>query len=213
MNEKSKYRLIGISVIIAVAIVIVPSFFKKKSQEKDVKLLSIPSKDEAQKLQSEPVAKPSADNSIPIDGNSAVKLPPAPSLDKMKPVDKTPSSIPAVPAEPTPEKQKLSAATQPNLHKKSRKISATPGVGWVAQIANFADKHNANRFMNELQSRGFHTYLLVKQIKGHVHYSLVVGPAVNNRKAAERLILKVQRVLHTKEGFLIKVDSKARYTL
>lgn len=225
MDIKTKHRIIGIVVLVALAVIIIPLFFGR-SPEKGPRIASsipnAPSKPEVQ------LAIPSASQSNnaselavqPLQPANASSTPgtniaPAPeeSADTTQAtpaINPTPTTIPAAaPVEPKaapkihhePRTKTGTPKTKLAKHHSETKLAAA-GEAWTIQLASFSQRANAQQLIKQLRAKGFAAYLHEAKTKENLVCRVFVGPELN-RKKADSLAQKLHSEFHLK-GVVVK---------
>ena len=195
MRYTLKHRLIGAAVLAAVAVLLLPSFFKEKSEYQVSTKSQIPAQPKvvAEEFQTpQPVAN----------------IEPAPAPETMfiptEPVSELPSETPAsgLPVTATSSTARVSsAASTKSVGSPSASAQTTTFVpamplnqkglpdAWVVQVGSFTTKEAANKLRDDLQADGQKAYVRTT-ISGNTAISRVyIGPKLDKNQA---LALKEQ---------------------
>ena len=174
MEVRMKYRIVGILVIIALAVIVVPMFFSRSGINTNEPKLS-------QKIPNPP-AKPQTELQLP---------------QEPKTVDLTQQQTLTSPGQT--QQQSPVITTKPVIHtvKKPTHPVLAKVKAFSIQLGTFADSQNAKTLVKKLRHAGFTAYS--KQIT-HDQKSLtrvLIGPVVK-RKQAEKILKELQAKFNLK---------------
>lgn len=232
IDERTKHRLTGLVVIIAVAIIFVPAMLKKSNQRLEENLhvsIQLPPKPAAPKVavieekkifDSVKVEKVSLPTTIEKTKTSQIArieslAPKATPNTSVKPVSSiTPLSIdaPAVKLAVAPVEKKLVSPVFVKKEEKPVPFQPKPVLGqrttaseaYAVQLASFSVQNNAEKLVAALRSQGFKAqYQTVKSGKGPA-YKVIVGQ-LEDRADARALKNKLSQSTKL-EGFIIKTS-------
>lgn len=177
MDEHLKQRLVGATVLIALAVIFLPSFFQR-DQRVDIDTRSqIPV---APSIEPIIINKPSKPNHTIVPKASELFQPAPPSAEKNR--EKKPTNLKKLAAtdKKTPPPKQAKAKTP----KVDAKLN-TKGVplGWVLQVASFKSKGSAEKFVKTLIQGNDQAYLRrVKTSQGQF-YRVYLGPLIDKNQA------------------------------
>jgi len=204
VESKIKQRIIGIIVLIAIIIIILPFVFHKSR--------SLPTINLAAKIPPEPAA-PKVQIQLPEGiSTNAVKSKAVPKLVVIKSAPKPIKPI----AKPTPKPikpiVKPVSTLQPKLIQKPKPIQKSKPVikkaasfplqnivinhpkAWVIQVGTFSDAANAKRLLVALHKAGYDTYIQPFYAQNGKNFTKVfVGPNISHKK-----IETIQQILKLK---------------
>lgn len=229
MDIKTKHRVIGIVVLVALAVIIIPLFFGR-SPEKGPRLASnipsAPSKPQVQ-LTIPPSSQSTAASAAPlavqplqpVDASSMPGENIAPAVEETSatPPD---STTPEATQNSTPHVPKLrhevprtkTGAAKKKLAKLEVKKSsakhhseiklAAAAKAWTVQLASFNQRANAQQLIKQLRAKGFAAYIHEAKTKQSLVCRVFVGPELNREKA-DVLAQKLHNEFHLK-GVVVK---------
>lgn len=200
LELKTKHRIVGLIVILALAVIFIPMFFGH----------TVTNKDNQESQLSAQVPNPSGKPEIQLTIPKAA--PAAASVSNMP--QQMPSMAEDLAVKPlgtraTPAEKPVPASTQTKTHKPEKIAAkkhffalekpgflskthhaavvkrAEPAKAWTVQLGSFADKKNALKLIKRLRGKGFAAY--INQTKGsHGTITQVfVGPELKRDKAEE----------------------------
>ena len=215
-NERQKHYIVGVLVIASLAIVFLPSFFKKASDHYDDKFniaIKLPEKptlpkvnipDEPAEFQTMNVAQVNLSTEKEVDLKTT----------SMNPVQA--KAISVMRAEKTlvneiKNKDVAQASAMSDTSPKSKKINltkskniphtATPPV-YAVQLASFTKKKNAEVLVSRLLKQGYSAYYDLQPGKKAAYYKVYVGKTTK-KQVAEQLQQQLAEKVHL-NGFVIK---------
>ncbi|WP_456380432.1 SPOR domain-containing protein [Thiolapillus sp.] len=199
MNEQLKRRLIGASVLIALAIIFLPMLLSHKPvAEHPGEMASIPAEPvrnfDPSLLQNIPPREelPAAEipSVSPAPEPDVAAAPPAPvapvvaAMPEPKPKPKPKPSPPMVSAEKPGTKPGQKAESWP---------SPSPSA-WVVQVASFSSRASAEKLVKKLRKAGFDTMdPAAVTVGGKKYYRVQVGPELD-RKRAQKLLPRINKI-------------------
>lgn len=178
MNLKTKQRVIGGLVLLALVAIFSPILFHHNKSSEQInlptKIPPAPNQPTVDLQLPSPNKKELQQATVPPQVSQAVKQSPSKSS---APENKSESDI-------QPKNIAKSNATN-KVNKKPKEIISVTSVpvAWVIQLGSFADKNNAEHLVKKLQIEGFDTYLKVKKEKNGKELTKVfIGPEINFKK-------------------------------
>ena len=180
MRYTLKHRLIGAAVLAAVAVLLLPSFFKEKKDYQVNTKSQIPARPN---LVAEEFKPPQP---VP-------NIEPAPAPETMfVPHDSTPAEIapeqPAV-AAPTAASASSVASSHKAVAAQASSVPAMPlnqqGLpgAWVVQVGSFTTKEAANKLRDDLQADGQKAYVRTTTTGGNSISRVYIGPKLDKNQA------------------------------
>jgi DedD protein len=197
-----KHRLVGIIVIVALAMILIPIFMNHTQSDPDTLQLSskVPS----------PPAKPSIGLVIPPESQTLPQaLPLQRAIEKeLTPEEEPPASaeapkeMAAIPPVPAPQIQAAAPVTMPKKTTTAKKITPVPAQAWVIKLGTFSDKNNASNLVKKLKANGFTAYMHESDTSQGKLVSVFVGPNVQ-RNLAEQTAQRLEKLFNLK-GMVVK---------
>jgi DedD protein len=185
LNNTLKHRLVGATVLAAIAILFLPSFFKEKQTA------SVNTKTQIPKP---PVI-------VPVEFKAAeavegIESAPAPETmfvpDEQSAADESNNNLSA--------NAKLSSRTASSeVPTMSLNAQSLPDA-WVVQVGSFSTKEAANKVRDELQTEGFKAYVRSLQKDGQSVSRVYIGPKLDR---AEAQLIKLQIDKHLKVNSIL----------
>ncbi len=201
VDEQLKRRLIGATVLVALAIIFLPMLLSHKPVARHAgKMAAIPvepARDfNPSLLQDTPPEEPLPAKSSAVPATRP-EPPEAPQVVKTKPKPKPRSPVVAEKkAPPKPEKkvekkvEKKAAAAKPAR-------SSSPSA-WVVQVASFSSRASADKLVKKLRKAGLDTMQpAAVTVKGKKYYRVQVGPELDKQRA-QKLLPRINRISGTK---------------
>jgi len=202
MTERSKHRLIGLFVVIAIMVIFLPTIMKKSNQrfeENNAISLKLPAKPAMPR-----VAIPNQRVMFKSVKVAHVKIPTVKSIRTTsmiakaeslhtKPVVAGPSNIVSIPTQTAQVAQakKIPVAVKPvqvaqfNKPKVAPKANDDVSQAFAIQVATFTQQPNADALVARLKDNGFAaSYRTIKGTQGPL-YQVVVGQLVQREKAVD----------------------------
>ncbi len=164
MEHRTKQRLVGALVLLALGVVIAPTLldFSQDSRHKVV-AIKIP-----------PAPDPSKMKTLPLE-NWSTKIDPEVKIENSIPVEAAPQ-----PKVSAPEKKRPA----PDIAPKKAPVVTTPASGWVVQIASFNSDEKARTLKKRLNNMGHNAFIVdAKNRRGEPLYRVRVGPESSQAKA------------------------------
>jgi len=178
ISERLKQRLVGALVLVALAVIFVPSVFNLQPPQPVDQSTQIPPAPEiepvvvGQQGPREAVDEPLAhgelfdlEEPLPASGESA------PDQDLEPRADKPPAKVPAPATAPPSAPPKLTAEGLPQA--------------WLIQVASYREADTAARLAQRLQDAGFKAFVRQGQANGASVHRVQVGPHVLRKNADE----------------------------
>ncbi len=200
MDEPLKRRLIGATVLVSLAIIFLPMLLSHKPVARHQgKMAPIPAEPErsfdASLLREIPAEEPQPAPAEPEREEPVAAEPVTPvskATPKPKPVPRLESRPVAPPHIPAPE----------TVQAKSRNADKTTAGGspaaWVVRVGSFSSRASADKLVKKLRKAGLDTMDPVAvTVKGKRYYRVQVGPQLD-KKRAERLLPRVNKIARTK---------------
>ncbi len=202
MDEPLKRRLIGATVLVSLAIIFLPMLLSHKPVARHQgKMAPMPAEPErnfdASLLHDIPAGEPlpthaEAESKAPVAAEPAIPGSKVKSKPKPKSVPGLKSRSAVPPHIPDPE------TVQAINHKADKAASGRSPAAWVVRVGSFASRASADKLVKKLRKAGLDTMDPVAvTVKGKRFYRVQVGPQLD-RKAADRLLPRVNRIARTK---------------
>lgn len=205
MDEQLKRRLIGASVLVALAIIFLPMLLSHKPVARHSgKMAAIPVEParnfDPSLLQDAPPPK----EQTPETEKKPVIPQPAPQteLSPSKPA-------PVAPAEPAPKPPVVEKKTKPNPEKQvEKKVEKKPDApkpaspaspsAWVVQVASFSSRSSAEKLVKKLRKAGLDTMNpAAVTVNGKKYFRVQVGPEIDKQRA-QKLLPRINKISGTK---------------
>jgi DedD protein len=199
MREGAKQRLVGATVIVALAVIFVPMFFEKGHREDlppigaavpespafDPNLKSevflgpgdsgVGGLDSSQLTDSQPLALPASGDSEPAAANEAspvLEPPPPEPMDEATPPAGSKDRVATAPTQ---------AATEPPPVR-----GTNDGMpSWIIQVASVGTREGAAELERKLKAGGFSAFVEKAEVNGKLYYRVRVGPEVDRARAEQ----------------------------
>jgi len=169
VDEHLKKRLVGATVLVALAVIFIPMLLDDETVvDTGITRTNIPPRPEA-----------------PF--SSRIK-PLVPAEEPAVAAEPKPHKEPVAPVSPPP---KTAVATKPAAPKASSpkptvpKLPAKPIVSWVIQVGSFAKQENADNLVKQLRAMKFAAFMEKVVVDGKTRYRVRVGPEVDQKKAQQ----------------------------
>lgn len=179
MDQALKNRLVGVGVLMAIAVVVLPLLFDGANQQAllaDTRMPPAPEVPEPASLLAEPPAQlPEAEEEITRDHVPAEPEPPAPVVAPVAVAPSVPAAAAPVAPAATP------AAAPPGVQAADPRL-ATLAEAWDVQVAAVSAADGADRLRAKLQQSGYKARIVQRDGR----YKVVVGPVLR-REDAEAL--------------------------
>lgn len=171
VDEHLKKRLVGATVLVALAVIFIPMLLEDESSvDTGITRTNIPPRPEApftSRIQPvEPAAEPAKTTAAP----KPVKPPAQPAPAKMAVVQPS-----ATKASEAPAKTKVPAL----------KPASKPIESWVIQVGSFSKQENAENLIKSLRAEKFAAFMEKVVVDKQAMYRVRVGPEVDQKKAQE----------------------------
>ena len=184
MDEQLKRRLIGASVLVALAVIFVPMLLEHDTTgSRTGRMPEIPPEPERRfdpALVAETPSSPAAPAAATSPAEAAAGTP-----------EPSPPVAPGHAKKPKPAK----AAHEPSRpEKKKRAREPQPPTGWVVQAASLRSREAAMKLVRRLRRAGLETLdPRPVKVKGQRFYRVLVGPELSRRNA-ERHLKLIQKI-------------------
>lgn len=173
MDPRLKQRLVGASVLVALAVIFLPELLRSPGEGT---MSSV-------ELEIPPPPEPSTNLKLPPPPSSPA-ADPSPALPR-RDADEEPRDAPATTAEEAPGQSAANA--QPAPTPRAIPMEVAPDLaGWVVQVGSFTDPENAERLQARLRGGGFAAFTESVESDGRTWRRVRVGPELS-RADAERL--------------------------
>ncbi len=180
MDEQLKRRLIGASVLVALAVIFVPMLLEHDAPgPRTGRMPEIPPEPE-RRFDPDLVAR-----TLPPTPPKAVPAEETPAPKKAEPRVQVSSQPAAKPATVAHKKPKVAEPA-----KKKRAVEPVPPTGWVVQAASLRNREAAMKLVRRLRRAGLETLdPRPVKVKGQRFYRVLVGPELSRRNAERHLKL------------------------
>lgn len=228
LELKTKHRIVGLIVIIALAVIFIPLFFSHKqtnTSERAKLSAHVPNPSGRPEIQ---LTIPKIAASNPPSTNVQQQMP-LQTQDLVNPTETVvtlPETAPVATVKQTEISQKPEVVTKAHPEHKAEEIKkhffilekpaflsklhhvakvkqAVLAQAWTIQLGSFADKNNAVQLVKHLRSKGFTAYInLTKDNSGVVITRVFVGPELQREKA-EDAAKRLEQLFHL-QGVVVK---------
>ena len=183
MDEHLKQRLVGASVLIALAVIFLPSFFQKTERVEINTRSQIP---KAPFIEPIVINKPIKPAGVVVPTASELFQPAPSGIDTKGLVEITPPAAKKLTPEGAIETPKIDA----------RLNSRGVPLGWVIQVASFKSQVSAEKFVATLSKGNDKAYFKSAQTSQGQFYRVYLGPLIDKNQAVRRQqeINKIHRV-------------------
>jgi DedD protein len=175
-----KHRLIGAAVLAAVAVLLLPSFFKEK-------------KDYQVNTKSQIPARPNVVAEEFKPPQPVPNIEPAPAPETMfVPTEAEPDQLAAVSSAATSSVSVTKTSTTAKVAVSAAQFSSVPAMplnhqglpdAWVVQVGSFATKEAANKLRDDLQADGQKAYVRTTTTGGNSISRVYIGPKLDRNQA------------------------------
>lgn len=178
-----KQRLIGAVVLIALAVIIIPSVLDlRKDYDHVIGISNIPPKPDDFKVE---IFDFSKDVEIKVEVKAVEQWvdPKAVSKTKARVITEDPALVQARVSE---LRQRV------NVSKGGKSAGQPTPVSWVVQLASLTRKENARGLQARVQKMGHHAFIVSSQVEGKTMYRVLVGPQLlkSNAEKERKLLQK-----------------------
>lgn len=170
MKEGLKQRLVGAFILVALAVIFLPGFFKEQQGHKVNTTTQIP-------------PPPAVEVVEFVPPQNTVEVEPAPNPETMFLPDE--EATPAEATAPVPASAQEDLAPVPELPLNEKGIPAA----WVVQVVSLSNKDAAIKLRDELQSDGHKAYIREVTTANGVFNRVYIGPKLDR---AEAMAIKAQ---------------------
>ena len=198
MDEQLKRRLIGATVLIALAIIFLPMLLSHKPVARHTgKMTALPvepARDFDSTLLKDipPVQKLPVSEVVPITPAVAKKTVAVHTASQEKPKIVTKPKVEKKPVAAVVEKPKKP------IEKKHASSSKKPLSAWVVQVASFSSRNSAEKLVKKLRKAGFDTMDPVAvTVKGKRYFRVQVGPELEKQRA-RKILPKINKIAGAK---------------
>ncbi len=186
-----KQRLVGACVLVALAVIFLPSFFQKNERVAIDTTSQIPP---APAIETVVIPRPEKPEGIKVPPPEELFQPKVVDAPKLppKPQSTTPSSEPIAevkkPVKPKAPPKKI--AEKPRLNEKGAP------VGWVVQAASFKAQEGAQKLTDRLLKADYRAYSQSVNTEKGVFYRVFIGPFIDEQRAnkAKQTVDKAYKV-------------------
>jgi DedD protein len=196
MDRTLKERIIGITVLVVFAVIIVPVFLNGPSDEPEVisESLTLPGQNsasqETQKIvlkrdRSEPV--PAANHAPPTTNATDEQAEPVPD----QPVATSSES------RPPPSAPAAASTTETQVEAQAEAVKSETGM-WAVQLGSFSNQENAERLAAELRKQGYAAFLSQLKTANGTLQRVRIGPQ-KDRESAEAVAAKLKLAGHASQ--------------
>ncbi|ALP54036.1 hypothetical protein Tel_13350 [Candidatus Tenderia electrophaga] len=191
MESAHKQRLIGGIVLLALALILVPSILDFSQDEPDpVQQVEMPEAPDAMQMEVLPLEVWSEPVDPEVDGNERiVEMPEPEQPEPPAQASATPTPKPgAAETKSTPKRDTAKAAPEAD----SKPVVPAGASAWVVQVASFSDQPKAFKLRDRLRSAGHPSFIERGRSGGATIYRVKVGPVLE-RTEADQLKKKVDK--------------------
>lgn len=206
MDRALKERIVGATVLVVIAVLVVPVFLDGPADEPEIvtETVTLPGAGEKNSKRQTIVLDRDRDEPVPAAGGGTGRetREPAPESAKEEPVatarqqSPAPESVPQPAQQPSQEASRGSSAEPPAGVKTApakdvAKAATESATGmWAVQLGSFSNQDNAERLAAELRKEGYAAFLSRVQTSSEVLHRVRVGPQ-QNRESAEQVAARL----------------------
>lgn len=195
MDDGLKQRLVGAIVLVAVAVIFLPTLLDRDAR-RTVDLSSQIPAEPAVVTEIVEIAEPVPPQDIPVAKPLAENYPHEPVEPQAGATAPGTDGDQAAPAAETPSDNEMPARDIGDVDPPALNADGVPD-GWSLQVASFKSPERADAMLKELQAEGFKSYVRsASTTQGKVH-RVFVGPKIN-RAAAEAEKRRIDQRFNTK---------------
>ncbi|MET0355271.1 MAG: SPOR domain-containing protein [Cellvibrio sp.] len=186
MRYTLKHRLIGAAVLAAVAVLLLPSFFKEKKEYQVNTKSQIPASPNVVAEEFKPPQP--VPNIEPAPAPEAMFVPTEAEPDQPVP-DVNPVTAASVAASSSPAKHTSTSVKSGATGTQLSSVAAMPlnqqGLpdAWVVQVGSFTTKEAANKLRDDLQADGQKAYVRTTTTNGNTISRVYIGPKLDRNQA------------------------------
>ena len=190
MDNSLKQRIVGAVVLIALAVIFLPTLLKEKRSRGQFESAIPPQPAELANYVVDPGSSAESAQASQITPSTTKPKQVKPRQTKPKPPV---TDGPKRKSRPAANKAKTETKTKDKIAKVAQKTPATISAdfkeaAWVLQIASFSSKDNANRLITQLKQASFKAYRRKgRDAAGKAVYRVLVGPYIEKPKAKNAL--------------------------
>jgi DedD protein len=178
MDRRVKERLIGASILVTLAVLVVPELLSGPKPEVPAMHL--------------PAAAPEPIRNVTVD-LATNKAPAEP--ETSTPVTDLPASAPApLPQVQTPPPS-ANIAAAPHVETQAPSPISSKAGSWAVQLGSFANRANADNLVHQLKAQAMPVYILSSGSGTSARYRVRVGP-LPDRQAADKTAVKLKALGH-----------------
>ena len=183
MDRALKERLVGATVLIVAAVLIVPVFLDGPSDETTIvrERVALPGQNDQPRQQQTIVLRRDRDQPVPAVTAEIEPATPAPATRAAEAEQPPAPEPPAEKSDSPVEKVAASEAPEPAP---AQRPAATAGRLWAVQLGSFSDRSNAEKLAADLREGGYAAFLSALSTGGRELHRVRVGPQ-KDREAAE----------------------------
>lgn len=191
MNSALKQRLVGAVVLVAIAVIFVPSFLRERQVEPVSTKTLIPEPPPREEVTFEQPSPP--EDIEPAPEPETMFLPDEPSKQP------APEAVSAAEQEPS-ESDPAPVTEEAGSSDGQDTGGATDGRAWVIQVASFREAERANELRDKLQEQGYRAYVRSASTSAGDVNRVFIGPKISREdaestKAAVDQALKVDALI------------------
>ncbi len=173
MNDGLKQRLVGAVVLVALAVIFVPSLLREQQPEPVDTRTQIPESPAIEPLTFEVPQQP--ENVEPAPAPETMFMP----EDQSQPAQADLESD----AEIQEQAEVTSAQEEAPSGAKNNQLAEQGVQGWVVQVASFNNRETANKLRNRLQEQGYKAYVRSVEIDSGTVSRVYIGPKLDRVEA------------------------------
>lgn len=203
MDRALKERIVGATVLVVIAVLVVPVFLDGPADEPGIvtETVTLPGQDEQNSKRQTIVLERDRETPVPAAGGTRrEESEPAPATasesGNEKPVatprqqSPPPEPVPQPARQPAPQAATEKEAT-PATSEPAKPAATDSATGmWAVQLGSFSDQANAERLSAELRKEGYAAFLSRVQASSEVLHRVRVGPQ-QDRNSAEQVAARL----------------------
>jgi DedD protein len=202
MDRALKERIVGATVLVVIAVLVVPVFLDGPSDEPEIvtESVTLPGQAGQSSKRQTIVLERDREEPVPAGGGAEREArEPAPAAEGRKeqpvaaarPQSPPPESVPQ-PAQKQASQERPAEKDTPAASSEVRTPAATESATgmWAVQLGSFSNQTNAERLAAELRKQGYAAFLSRVQTSAEVLHRVRVGPQ-QNRESAEQVAARL----------------------
>lgn len=195
MERALKERIIGATVLVVFAVLVVPVFLDGPPQGGEVVSERVPLPGQAEDGETRTVVlERDRDEPVPVAATAAAAAAETASEQAAAP-ESSPGPEPASVQEPQPQQEAAKAAVQPPPAQQPAATNDSATGMWAVQLGSFGSQENAERLAADLRKQGFAAFLSQLSTDSGQLHRVRIGPQ-KDRESAEAMAARLAKAGH-----------------